>query len=98
MSPINVNPGAGGARVHGISKSDAAGPSRNQNPAQSTPAPLATVIPFPKPNRFVWVTPAESGGWLVTWRGCGWLHGSIDAALADAHAIAAAHGVGLLEP
>jgi hypothetical protein len=38
MSPKNANPGAGGARVHGISKSDAASPSRNQLPAQSNPA------------------------------------------------------------
>ena len=36
MSPSNANPGAGGARVHGISKSDAASPTRNQVPAQST--------------------------------------------------------------
>jgi hypothetical protein len=38
MSPINVNPGAGGARVHGISKSDAVPTTRNQLPAQSNPA------------------------------------------------------------
>jgi hypothetical protein len=45
MPPTNANPGAGGARAHGISKSDAASPSRNQNPAQSNPAARsATVI------------------------------------------------------
>jgi len=38
MPPTNANPGAGGARVHGISKSDAASPTRNQVPAQSNPA------------------------------------------------------------
>jgi hypothetical protein len=66
MPPTNANPGAGGARVHGISKSDAASPSRNQSPAQSNPAaPSATVVPFPKPHRFVVVAPVEGGGWLV---------------------------------
>jgi hypothetical protein len=38
MPPTNANPGAGGARAHGISKSDAASLSRNQHPAQSNPA------------------------------------------------------------
>jgi hypothetical protein len=38
MPPTNANPGAGGARVHGISKSDAVPTTRNQLPAQSNPA------------------------------------------------------------
>ena len=38
MPPTNANPGAGGARVHGISKSDTASPTRNQIPAQTNPA------------------------------------------------------------
>jgi hypothetical protein len=38
MSPSNANPGAGGARVHGISQIDAASPRRNQVSAQSNPA------------------------------------------------------------
>jgi hypothetical protein len=38
MPPTNANPGAGNARVHGISKSDAASPTRNQPPAQTNPA------------------------------------------------------------
>jgi hypothetical protein len=84
MSPSNANPGAGGARVHGISKSDAASPTENQAAAQAPAPRSATVIPFSKPNRFVWVVPAKGGGWLVVWRGCGWLHGSRDSALADA--------------
>ena len=46
MPPTNANPGAGGARVHGISKSDAASPSRNQPPAQSNPATSAAVARF----------------------------------------------------
>jgi hypothetical protein len=29
----------------------------------------------------------------VLWRGCAWLHAMRNAALADAHAIASAHGV-----
>src|SRR5262245_43164262 len=51
----------------------------------------AAILPFP--HRPVRVVPARDGGWLVVWRSCGWLHGSRNAALADAHAIAAAHGV-----
>ena len=46
MSPSNANPGAGGVGVHGISKSDAASPSRNQPPAQSNPATSAAVARF----------------------------------------------------
>ena len=38
MPPTKANPGAGGTRVHGISKSDAASPSLNHNPAQTNPA------------------------------------------------------------
>ena len=39
MPPTNANPGAGGARVHGISSSnDAASTTRNQPAAQSNPA------------------------------------------------------------
>jgi hypothetical protein len=44
MPPTNANPGAGGARVHGISKSDAASPSRNQTPAQPNPAARSATI------------------------------------------------------
>jgi hypothetical protein len=35
MPPTNANPGAGGARVHGISKSDAASPTPNHAPSQT---------------------------------------------------------------
>jgi hypothetical protein len=38
MSPSNANPGAGGARAHGISKNDTASPTRNQIPAQTDSA------------------------------------------------------------
>jgi hypothetical protein len=34
---------------------------------------------------------------MVVWRTWAWLHGSRAAALADAHAIAAAHGVRVVE-
>jgi len=44
MSPINVNPGAGGVRAHGISQIDAVPTTRNQPAAQSNPAHSATVI------------------------------------------------------
>jgi hypothetical protein len=92
MPPTNANPGAGGARVSNNFQKTADCNSRNRNPAQSNPAGSAVVIPFPKRHRFVVVTPAE-GAWLVTWRGCGWLHGSLNDALADAAQIATAHGV-----
>jgi len=45
----------------------------------------------------VCVRPAIDGGWLVLWRTWRWLHKSREAALADAHAIAAAHGVRVVE-
>jgi hypothetical protein len=38
MSPTNANPASGYGGAHGISKSDAASPSRNQILAQSNPA------------------------------------------------------------
>jgi hypothetical protein len=42
--PKNANPGAGGARAHGISKSDAVPTTRNQLAAQSTATLAATTI------------------------------------------------------
>jgi len=44
MSPINVNPGAGGARAHGISKSDAVSITRNQRTEQENASIAATAI------------------------------------------------------
>jgi hypothetical protein len=37
------------------------------------------------------------GGWLVLWRTCGSPHASREDALAEAHTIAAAHGVHVVE-
>jgi hypothetical protein len=49
----------------------------------------AAIIRFPiHPVR---VVPTEDG-WLVMWRGWGWLHATREAALMDAQTIAAAHG------
>jgi len=45
----------------------------------------------------VCVRPSGDGGWLVHWRTWAWLHGSRADALADAHAIAATHGVRVVE-
>jgi len=56
----------------------------------------AAIIPFPK--HPVRVLPTPQGGWLVLWRTCGWLHASLDAALADAHATAQAHGTRVIAP
>jgi hypothetical protein len=33
------------------------------------------------------------GGWLTLAGACGWLHGSFDSALRDAHELAASYGV-----
>ena len=51
----------------------------------------ALVIPFHR--HPVRVQPGGDGVWFVIWRTWVWLHVSRNAALADAHAIAAAHGV-----
>jgi hypothetical protein len=60
----------------------------------------AVVILFPKKSsvpRPVEVTSlTRSGWWLVTWRGCSWLHTTKDEAMTNAHAIAASHGVPVL--
>jgi len=45
----------------------------------------------------VCVRPSGDGGWLVHWRTWAWLHGSRADALADAYAIAAIHGVRVVE-
>ena len=55
----------------------------------------AAVLRFP--THTVRVEPTGDGGWLIIWRGWSWLHGSRRDALADAHAIAAAHGVRVIE-
>jgi len=44
MSPKNVSPGAGGARVHNLSSNDAATLTRNQPTAQSNPAARSVTI------------------------------------------------------
>jgi hypothetical protein len=52
------------------------------------------VLHFPiHPVRLV---PTEDG-WLVEWRGCGWLHATKSAAVTDAKTIAAAHGERVLD-
>jgi hypothetical protein len=43
------------------------------------------------------VWPSDDGGWCVVWRTWAWLHGSRDTAMADAAAIAAMHGVRVVE-
>jgi hypothetical protein len=60
-----------------------------------TQAASGVVVRFPIPT--VAVCPDDAGGWWVTWRTWAWLHGSRDAALADAAAIAATHGVRVVE-
>ena len=52
-----------------------------------------TAVIFSFPQHPVRVLPARDGGWLVVWRSCGWLHASLEDALADSRVIAAAHGV-----
>jgi hypothetical protein len=53
------------------------------------------VVRFPIPTVAVW--PSDDGGWCVVWRTWAWLHGSRDTAMADAAAIAAMHGVRVVE-
>jgi hypothetical protein len=54
----------------------------------------AAIIRFPiHPVR---VVPTDDG-WLVEWRGWGWLHATKTAALADAQTIATAHGERVLD-
>jgi hypothetical protein len=49
----------------------------------------AVVVPFPRhPVRVLRV----EHGWLVVWRGCGWLFATRAMAMWDAAQIAAAHG------
>jgi len=48
------------------------------------------ILPFRKHP----VRPARDGGWLVVWRGCGWLHGS----RADAREIAVIHYAKIIAP
>jgi hypothetical protein len=56
----------------------------------------AAVLRFPIP--IVCVAPAADGvGWLLVWRARKWIFGSHAAALAEAHAIAAAHGVRVID-
>jgi hypothetical protein len=57
----------------------------------------AIIIRFPRyPVRII--RDEGRGDWLVEWRGWYWPHASYAAALADAHAIAAAHGVRVVVP
>jgi hypothetical protein len=53
------------------------------------------VIRFPIPTVAVWRS--GDGGWFVVWRTWAWLHGSHDAAMADANAIAEVHNVRVVE-
>jgi hypothetical protein len=54
----------------------------------------ATILPFPPRGPFtVDIEREDEGGWLVTCRRHGWLHGSADQALEDARAIAAGFNV-----
>jgi hypothetical protein len=55
----------------------------------------ATVVRFPR--HPVVVRPAADGGFHVIWRGWAWRHVTRSDALADASAIAGAHGVRVLE-
>jgi hypothetical protein len=55
---------------------------------------MTAVVRFPVHSVCV-VRTAE--GWCVIWRGWTWRHATRQAALADAHAIAAAHGVRVIE-
>jgi len=45
----------------------------------------------------VCVRGSSDGRWLVLWRTCAWLHRSRADAMADAHVIAAAHRVRVVE-
>jgi hypothetical protein len=58
-------------------------------------APRGVVVQFPIPTVAVW--PSGDGAWFVIWRAWAWLHGSRDDAMADAYAIAVAHGVRVVE-
>ena|SRR5262245_5693454 len=49
------------------------------------------------PIRPMRVRPSDDGDWLVFWHTWRWLHKSREEALANAHAIAAAHGVRVVE-
>jgi hypothetical protein len=55
----------------------------------------ARILRFPI--HTVCVRPRGDGGWFVHWRTWAWLHGSRADALTDAHAIAATHGVRVVE-
>ena len=54
------------------------------------------VVPFPRRGPFRVEVLREDAAWLVLARSYGWLHGSLDAALADAELIAAGHGVAII--
>jgi hypothetical protein len=53
----------------------------------------SNVLPFPRRGPFEVEILREGLAWLVRARSYAWLHGSRDAALADAELIAAGHGV-----
>jgi len=55
-----------------------------------------TAVIFPFPQHPVRVLPAQDGGWLVV--SCGWLHASLEDALADSRVTAATHGAGVIAP
>jgi hypothetical protein len=59
--------------------------------------PCADIIRFPSRAPFNVVIQREGVAWLVTARGHGWLHGSKNSALNDAHWLARNHGTRICE-
>jgi hypothetical protein len=56
----------------------------------------ATILRFPSSRAALCVRverEADGDGWIVLARACGWLHGERNAAIRDAHEIAAGFGV-----
>jgi len=66
MSPTNANPGAGGARVHGISSSNDAAPNtRNQPSAQANAHIAARALLDAAFRRGIYVGAAPDGSELI---------------------------------